>query len=273
MAAQGNRRACGPPSAPDGGEGGGVPGSTGDGPGPGEGASSMRGTRRVRVLLHPGTHPRRRNRLHPGPTRVRGPLPSGAPTRSRATPPSGRPQGTGDASRSADPPGRGLLHWARPPPPPPGSPGARRRASPSAPEATDSHRRPRPEGKARPPSARSLTGPRCVLTVVAMVPRRPAPRPTGADVPATLRRSLRRRRLSPARPQPPPQSADGHPAPCRALRRRRAAPPLPAPRTHARTHARAVPVDACAVPPRRGRARWLRSPGGRTRRSGGRCAC
>lgn len=170
--------------------------------------------------------------------------PSGGPTAARAPPP-GAPSRRGEGEF----PGRGPPPGDRGPPP-----GDRGPLSGAAPAALARPADPEPvsgppgtpggHGPA-PPPARSLTGPRCVLTVVAMVLRRPAPRPTSAAVPATLRGSCDADGCPPARP-PPPQSADGHPAlrrPAHRRRvappfRRRVAPPLPAPRG-----------GACAVAP------------------------
>ena len=207
----------------------------------GDGASSSRGTnghrpspilgnRRVPTLLHPGdaTAPtllfpgNQRAPTLPHPRHARGadpPLPE-EPTGAEPPPPRG-PSGCphipgarwwvrgllfpgnqraptlprlGDPV-SVRPPPSGDPHGARPLPPGDSLPLARRPVS-----GPPCARRPRSPPPPEP------TGPRCVLTVVAMV--RPAPRLAHQQLTET------RPDGAPPRPQPP-QSADGGPAPAR----------------------------------------------------------
>ena len=167
-----------------------------------------------------------------------GPSPSGGPSRVQAASPvqgTHRECGAGGLPR----PGCGASPVPGRPRRAAAPPGARRRALPEAPE-TAAPRSPSP--------ARTLTGPRCVLTVVAMVLRglrlahrertRPQPSAPESATPTAV----------PARPPqpPPPRSADGRPRPRTAhCAGAESAPPLPAP--HARTHARALPAGACVA--------------------------
>lgn len=174
----------------------------------------------------------------------------------------GEPAGAQEPPPSGDHQARGLLIPARPRPGPARGPlacwelGTRAAA--------------RARGES-PPPPRRLTGPRCVLTVVAMVLGRrasPAENRHAGDLPSGA--------CVAANGCPSEAAAAGQltaaPPPRRALRRRRAAPPLPAPRAHPR----ALPAGACAVAPPPPPAAWLRSglpgPGLRLSRSLGRGA-
>lgn len=188
----------------------------------GDGTSSSRGTRGRRPSPILGTQ-RAPTSSSRGPSGCR-PSPTRAPTlllpgnpRAPTTPRLGDPA-------SVRPPPPRDPHSARPLPPGDSLPLARSPAS-----GPPCARRPRSSPPPEP------TGPRCVLTVVAMV--RPAPRLAHRQLTET------RPDGGPARPQPP-QSADGGPAPARP-RRRRSAPR----RFRLLAQARALPLGACAVAP------------------------